>query len=178
MFAWLGRLGIRQINAHHWRSLSKPIAFEHFLVETFLKMTRKIERQFFGAGDDESQSLKLLRFGFTQIQTQKSRCEQEERQPVSIDQLRAFRRVQWIRIRDDAHTFDQRIPKCYCRSERVEERQRRQNRICFLRIEQFLKLLNVSHHIAMTHYCTFRCARLFLGCSITAIANAPVKSAR
>ena len=52
VFAWLGRLGIGQIDAHHRRSLGKPVAFEHFFVETFLKMVRKIERQFLGAGDD------------------------------------------------------------------------------------------------------------------------------
>src|SRR4029077_6124080 len=133
--AWLGRLGIGQIDAHHRRSLGKPVAFEDLFVETFLKMARQIERQFFGTGDDEAQSLKLLRFGFTQIQTQKSGRQQQERQLVSVDQRRAFRRVQRIRIRDNAYTFDERIPKCDRRSKRVKERQRRENRVRFLGIE-------------------------------------------
>src|SRR5437773_10826488 len=155
MFAWLGRLGIRQINAHHWRSLGKPIAFEDFLVETFLKMARKIERQFFGTGDDEAQSLKLLRFGFTQIETQKSGRQQQERQLVSVDQRRAFGRVQWIRISNDAHTFDKRIPKCDSRSKRVKERQRRENRVRFLRIEKFLELRDISQNVAVAHHRSF-----------------------
>src|SRR5206468_8499113 len=137
---WPGRLGIGQIDAHHRRSLCKAVALEDLFVETFLKMARKIERQFFGAGDDEAQSLKLLRFGFTQIETQKSGRQQQERQLVSVDQRRAFGRVQWIRIRNDAHTFDERIPKCDRRSKRVKEGQRRENRVRFLRIEQFPEL--------------------------------------
>src|SRR5262249_878754 len=105
-------------------------------------------------GDGEAESVELLQFGFTQIETQKSGRQQEKRQLVAVDQRRAFGRVQWIRIRNDAHTFDKRIPKRDCRSERVEKRQRGENRVRLLRIKQFPELRDISHHVAVTHHCS------------------------
>ena len=48
-------------------------------VEAFLEILREIERQFFRAGDDETQAAKLVRFGFAQVTAQKSGRRQQER---------------------------------------------------------------------------------------------------
>src|SRR5262245_33436748 len=116
-------------------------------METFLKMACKIERQFFGACNDEAQTTELLRFGFAQIKAQKGGRQQQKRQFVSVDQGRAFRRVQWIRVRNDAHTFNEWIPKRDCRPKRVEKRQRREDGVGFFGIEQFPELRDISHDV-------------------------------
>src|ERR1051325_3022615 len=82
--AWLGRVGSRQIDAHHGRRLGKAVPFKNFFVKAFLKMIRQIERQFFGSGNDEPQALELLRFGLTQIQPEKSGGQKQEREFISV----------------------------------------------------------------------------------------------
>ena len=79
MFSRLFRFRVRQIRADHRRCLGESVAFEDFFVEAFFKMAGKIERQFFGAGDNEAQAAKLMRLGFAQIHAQKSGSRQQER---------------------------------------------------------------------------------------------------
>ena len=128
--------GLRQIDADHRRCLSESVAFENFFVEAFLEMAGKIERQFFGAGDDEPQTAELRRLGFAQVHAQERGRRQQERQLVSFDQRRALCGFQRIWIRDDAHALDERIPKCDRRAEAVKERQRRKDSVGFSCVEQ------------------------------------------
>ena len=78
MFSWLFRLRIGQICADDWRCLGEPVAFVDFFVEALFKMAGKIERQLFGAGDDEAQAAKLMRLSLAQVHPQKSGRHQKE----------------------------------------------------------------------------------------------------
>ena len=69
-FCWL-RIG--QIDAHDGGCLGEPVAFKNLFLEALLKMTRKVERQFFRAGNDQPQSAELFRFGFAQVQSEERR---------------------------------------------------------------------------------------------------------
>src|SRR6266480_4918379 len=66
----------------------------------------------FGAGDNEAQTSELLRLGLTQIQAQERGRQKQKGKLIAFDQRRAVCRVEWIRICDNADTFDKRIPKC------------------------------------------------------------------
>src|SRR5438552_144620 len=145
-----------QIDADYRRGLREPVAFEHFFLEAFFKMAGEIERQFFSANDDEAQGAKLLRLSFTQIQSQERGCRQQERQLVLVDQSRALRGLQWIGKCHDAHTLDERIPKCHGRAEGVKEWQRAEDGVGFSCVEQLAELRNVSDHIAVTYHNAFR----------------------
>ena len=112
VFAGPFRFRIWQIDADHRRSLSEPVAFEDFLLKAFFKMAGQIERQLFGAGDNEAQTSELLRLGLTQIQPQERGRQKQKGKLMAFDQRRAVCRVEWIRICHDAHTFNKRIPKC------------------------------------------------------------------
>ena len=79
LFAGFGRSRLRQIYAYHRRSFGQPVALKNSLFEAFLEIFREIERQFFRAGDDETQTAKLVRFDFAQITAKKSGCRQQER---------------------------------------------------------------------------------------------------
>src|SRR6266853_5223794 len=106
------RFRIWQIDADHGRSLGETVAFEDFLLKAFFKMVGQIERQLFGAGDNEAQTSELFRLGLTQIQPQECGRQKQKGKLMAFDQRRAVCRVEWIRICHDAHTFNKRIPKC------------------------------------------------------------------
>ena len=156
MFARLVRLRIGQIDAHHRRGLSESVAFENFFVEAFLKMAGKIERQFLRADNYETQALELLQLGFTQVQTQECGRRQQKGQLVPFDQRCALGRFQRIRVRDDADTFNERIPKCDSRSEGVKEGQRSEDCVGLSCVEQLPELRHVSDDVAVADDHTFR----------------------
>src|SRR5436190_23476428 len=120
MFAGFFRLRIRQVDADHRRSLGKSVAFENFFVEALFKMAGKIDRQLFGAGDDEAQAVELMWSRFAQVHAQKRGRRQEERHFVSFNQRSRLCGVQWVRIRDNSHAFDEWIPECDGGSESVK----------------------------------------------------------
>src|SRR5436190_1919225 len=103
-------------------------------------MAGKVQRQFFGAGNDETQTAKLMWFGLAKVHAQKSGSRQKERKFVLLDQRCVFRRFQWIRIGDNSHTLDERVPKCDGRSKGVKERQGCEDGVALACIQQLSKL--------------------------------------
>src|SRR4029077_18263736 len=133
-FAPFSRDRVGQVHAHNRRSLGQSVTFKDVLVESVFECFREIERKFFGAGNNQAQTTQLVRLGFTQIAAQKSRRRQKQGKFVFLDQRSILRHFERIWIGDDADAFDQRIPKRDGRSEAVKKRQRRENRVLFLRI--------------------------------------------
>src|SRR5437762_7306118 len=74
---------------------------------------------------------------------------QKQRKFVFLDQRRILRHFERIWKGHDANAFDQRIPKRDGRSEAVKKRERRENRVLLLRIEQLAKLRHVTDDVAM-----------------------------
>ena len=159
LFARLCWLRLGQIHAHDRRSFGESVTFENFLREAFLETFGQIERKFFRAGDDEPQTAELVRLGFAQIAAQKCRRRQQQCQFIALDQRRVLRRFERIWISDDAHAFDERIPKRDGRSEAVKERERRENGVVPFRVEKFPELGDIADDIAMAEHDPFWFAR-------------------
>src|SRR6266487_6701559 len=102
-----------------------------------------------------------MRLGFTEVHAQESGRHQQEREFVSLDQLCVLRRFQRVGIRDNSHTFDERIPERDGRSEGVKKRQRREDGVGLLCIQQLPKLRYISDNVTVTDHN----ALWFSGCS-------------
>src|SRR5439155_14662601 len=144
-----------KIYADNRRSFGEPVAFKNSLFEAFLEIFREIERKLFRAGDDETQTAQLSRIHFSQITAQKCRRRQQKSQFVLFDQRCVLRGFQRIWISDNAHPFNEWIPKRDRRSECVKKRKRRENGVVFRRVEQLSELRDVSDNVAVADHNAF-----------------------
>ena len=85
------------------------------------------------------------------------------RDAMALDQLRAFRRLERIRISDDPHPVDERKPKRDRAAKAVEKWQRSEDQILPRRVEHDAKLRDVANEIAVTQDDAFGIARAAAG---------------
>src|SRR5205823_11850583 len=125
------------------------IDLHHAFAEAFEKFLGEIERHLFRADDDQARRTSLLRLSLAQIRSQESRCRQQNRDFVILDQggvLRCFERT-WIS--DYWRALDERIPEGDGTAETVEKGERGKKTVVRPGIEHDGKLGDVADDIMM-----------------------------
>src|SRR4051812_25369153 len=105
------------------------------LAKTRLDRFAQVDREFFGAGYKQTQTVQLLRLSLPQISPEESRSREHDGDLILLDQFRDLFCLERVRVGQGAHALDERIEKRHRAAKAVEEGKRRQKEIVFPRIE-------------------------------------------